>query len=212
MHRLGYSTETARAPMTSSEHGREWRLSNEDKMVCVKSRKRWGLMGFVVSALLLAGFVSLSPATWATPIQGPDHGAVTVPPIKTVDNDLLPIGGEAVFEVLLANPQEGAYTWSDVVITDTIDSRLSISGLTTSQGSFGVDGQEVTVDVGDILPGEQATIKIYVALQHGDAGDIIENRAYAARPGDDPLGSTEARITIPYPYYLPLTMKRYAGP
>ena len=181
-------------------------------MVCVKSRKRWGLMGFVVSALLLAGLVSLSPTTWATPAQSPDHGAVTVPPIKTVDNDLLPIGGEAVFEVLLANPQEGAYTWSDVVITDTIDSRLSISGLHTSQGSFGVAGQEITVDVGDILPGGQATIRIYVVVEDGDAGDIIENRAYAVRPGDDPLGSTEARITIPYPYYLPLTMKRYVGP
>jgi uncharacterized repeat protein (TIGR01451 family) len=175
-------------------------------------KRRRGLAAFVVGGLLLVALMLLRTATWATPEQDTEQGAVTVPPVKTVDNELVPVGGEAVFEVLLSNPQAGAHTWSDVVITDTIETRLSIRSLATTQGSIGVVGQDITVDVGDILPGGQATVTIGVAVEGGNPGDVIENRAYAIRPGYDPLGSTEATITIPYPVCLPLTMKGYSGP
>lgn len=175
-------------------------------------KNRWGLLAFVGVGLVVVALLSLASSTWATPGQDAKHGTVTVPPIKTVDKAVVVVGEEAVFEVLLTNNPPNAWTWSDVVMTDTIDSRLGIRGLTTTQGSIGLDGQDVTVDVGDILPGGQATITIYVVVEGGDPGDVIENRAYASRPGYDPLGSTPARMTVGIPLYIPLVLKDYGGP
>jgi hypothetical protein len=61
-------------------------------------------------------------------------------------------------------------------------------------------------------PGTSNTITIYVAVDNGDPGDVIENRAYTLRPGYDPLGSTPAEMTIGIPSYIPLVLKAYSGP
>ena len=175
-------------------------------------KKRRGLLAFVGGALVLVALLSLGTTTWATPDQDAQHGTVTVPPIKTVDRGVVLVGDEAVFEVLVRNSPPSTWTWSDVIITDTIDPRLRIRGLMTTQGSIGVDGQDLTVNVGDILPGGEATITIYVAVDSGDPGDVIVNRAYALRPGYDPLGSTPAEMTIGIPSYIPLVLKGYSGP
>jgi uncharacterized repeat protein (TIGR01451 family) len=177
-----------------------------------QQKRRWGLLAFVAVGLVVVALLSLASSAWATPDQDANHGTVTIPPIKTVDKPVVLVGDEAVFEVELTNSPGDMWTWSDVVVTDTIDSRLAIRGLMTSQGSIGVDGQDVTVNVGDLPPGDTATITIYVSVTGGDPGDVIENRAYALKPGYDPLGSTPARMTIGLPAYVPLVFKAYSAP
>jgi uncharacterized repeat protein (TIGR01451 family) len=175
-------------------------------------KKRRGLLAFVGGALVLVALLSLGTTTWATPDQNGEHQTVTIPPIKTVDKEVVNVGDVAVYEIELNNPATPPWTWENVVVTDTIDSRLRIYGIMTTQGSVGVDGQDVIVTVGDMAPGAKNTITIYVAVDDGDPGDVVENRAYSLRPGYDPLGSSPARMTIGIPTYIPLVLKGYSGP
>ena len=94
-----------------------------------RRKQRWGLLALVGTGLMLMAIFSLGSSAWATPDQDAKHGTVTVPPIKTVDRNVVVVGDEAVFEVLLTNSPPDSWTWSDVVVVDTIDSRLGIRGL-----------------------------------------------------------------------------------
>jgi uncharacterized repeat protein (TIGR01451 family) len=158
--------------------------------------------------------LSLGSTAWATPDQNADHGTVTVAPIKSVDKTLVNVGDVAIYEILLNNHETGyPWTWDDVMVTDTIDPRLRIYGIMTTQGSVEIDGQDVTVTIGDMPPGASNTVTIYVAVDSGDPGDLIGNMAYVPRPGYEPLAAMEpVTMTIGIPAYVPLTFKSYSAP
>lgn len=176
-------------------------------------KNRWGLLAFVGVGLVVVALLSLASSTWATPAQDATHGTVTIPPFKTVDKPVVVVGDLAVYEIELKNPPKiPPWTWDNVVVTDTIDSRLGIYGIMSTQGTVFVDGQDVTINVGEMPSGTTNTISIYVRVESGNPGDVIENIAYIPRPGWPPLESSAEETTVGIPAYIPLVLKAYSGP
>ena len=63
----------------------------------------------------------------------------------------------------------------NVIITDTLDSRLTISGL---PGQCNNNNQDITCNLGTLLPGDSGTLEIYVNVISGAAGGPLANTAF----------------------------------
>lgn len=178
----------------------------------MEEKRRWSLLVLVGTGLVVAALAYLGSGPWAT--AGPNsQQTVPAPATKNVDKTLVLPTHDAVFDLSVGVPSQ-SLPWDNVVLTDTIDSYLTIGGVLTSQGTYDKIGQTVTVTFGSIATGGTATVDIYVTVK-ADAphGKSIVNTAYVnADNFPHPEASQPVTITVGYPRYLPLLMKRYIAP
>jgi hypothetical protein len=178
----------------------------------MEEKRRCSLLVFVGTSLVVGAVAYLGSGRWAT--AGPRSAeTIPAPATKTVDKALLLPTHDAVFDLSIGVPG-ASLPWDNVVLTDTIDSYLTITGVTNPQGSISVVGQAVTATLGDIPAGGTATVKIDVRV-NADAphGQVIENVAYVnADKFPEAQVSDLVTITVGYPRYLPLVTKRYSAP
>ncbi len=175
-------------------------------------------MLFVAATLVMVALLSFGSSSWATPTQGVRLYDDTVPD-KSPDVDWKKRGESAVFTIGVTNPVTATDTWWNTVATDTVDSYLDITSVSTTQGSTAWVGQDVTFTIGTMAPGSSVTLEIDVEVG-ADApnGYDVENIVCVKHVGyrtfcsdEDP----EADIHMFYVYhhrYLPLGMKRYSTP
>ena len=138
--------------------------------------KRWRLLAFVTMTLVVVALLSFSSSAWATPAQ--EHAQQeSVPPIKTADMTVVCPGEDFIFEITFrAGPED----WRNVVVTDDMDPALRIDSVSVSLPGavVVVEGQLVTVDLGDVAAGTTVTIGITCTVRAGaTAGARIDNTA-----------------------------------
>jgi len=174
-------------------------------------KKRIGLLGFVGSILLIAVLAALASSTWATPAQLEGDPNDTIPD-KYCDDVLVARGQSTEIRILVTNPSSALDTWTNTVVTDTVDANLRITGLGTTKGSASWSGQDVTFTIGTMAPGSTVTLRIYVEVD-GDApqGHDVYNTAYMRHDGWGPVSSGSTwMFRVAYLQHMPLGMKRYS--
>jgi len=178
-----------------------------------RQRKKLGLLTFVGATLLVVALLSFGSSTWATPPQLDSPGYDTIPD-KFPDKTLVRRGESAEFTILVTNPYTATDTWTNTIVTDTIDSYLDVTGLGTTQGSATWVGQNVTFTIGTLPPDSSVTLNIYVKVKvTAPEGYDVENTAYLTHTGWGPvLSELPWMFRVAYDSYLPLGMKRYIAP
>lgn len=177
-----------------------------------RQRKKLGLLTFVGATLLVVALLSFGSSTWATPPQLDSPGYDTIPD-KSSPKALVRRGESTEFTILVTNPYSATDTWTNTVVTDTIDSYLNITGLGTTQGSATWVGQNVTFTIGTLAPDSEVTLKIYVKVScTAPEGYDVENTAYLTRAGQEDQSPLPHMFRIAYDSYLPVGMKRYIAP
>ena len=72
-----------------------------------------------------------------------------------------------------------AVTANNVVVTDSVDSRLKVNSVTASQGTASHNGNSVTANLGDLAQDATATVKVNVTALESSNGQQIYNVAKA---------------------------------
>jgi uncharacterized repeat protein (TIGR01451 family) len=113
---------------------------------------------------------------------------------KVVAPSEVMVGDEAKFTIEVTN--DCACDVDDVVVTDELGDGLTVVDVETTQGTYDVAGQVVTVDVGTVAAGESVTITITVIV--GGSGSI-ENSALLSTDvfnGVEIPASTEVTVIV----------------
>ncbi|TKJ31571.1 MAG: hypothetical protein CEE40_00680 [Chloroflexi bacterium B3_Chlor] len=178
----------------------------------MEEKRRWSLLVFVGTGLVVAALAYLGSSAWATPGQTDEQKTVPAPATKSVDKTLVLPGHDVEFDLSVKVPA-GSLPWENVVLTDTIDSYLTIRGAFSEQGGTEIVGQTVTATIGTIPEGT-ITVWIYVTVKPGAPhGQVITNTAYVNADEFPAVEVSEpVTITVGYPRYLPLVMKGYIAP
>jgi fimbrial isopeptide formation D2 family protein len=176
----------------------EMRTTVERRRPMKIGSNRRNLLAFMAMGLLLVAMLSIVPSAWATPPQGTAaQQTVTVPPIKSSDKALVSPGENLVFEILVNNPATASDTWTSSVVTDEVDSNLRIDNVITTQGTASWVGQTVTVNIGDVPPGTNVTIRIYCTVRaSAPIGYEVVNSALLAHSGYPPRASTPVTVIV----------------
>jgi hypothetical protein len=178
----------------------------------MEEKRRWGVLVCVGISLVVAIAAYLGSGRWVTASPRGDE-TIPAPATKDVDKPLLLPTHDAVFDLSVGVPG-ASLVWKHVVLTDTIDSYLTITGVTSSQGGIQIVGQAVTATLGTLEAGATATVEILVTV-NADAphGQLIPNVAYViADEFPEVQVSDPVTITVGYPRYFPLMMKGYSPP
>mgnify|MGYP001501725791 CR=1 FL=1 len=137
------------------------------------------------------------------------------PPPPPPDDDLLPligiidpvvtksgspatavVGEPVVWTIFVSNP--GNAPINGVVVGDTVPAAFTITGVSTTQGSYTINGQSVSVNIGTLQPGQQVVIQI------NTLGGPIEQAGEVCNTAS--VGSVRARACVDLlPELLPLT-------
>jgi hypothetical protein len=177
-----------------------------------EKKRRWGVLVCVGISLVIAAVAYLGSGRWA--MAGPRLAqTVPAPATKDVDKALLLPTHDAVFDISVGVPG-ASLPWDNVVMTDTIDSYLTIGGSYSEQGGIQIVGQMVTATIGTIPGGDTVTVWISVTVKpSAPHGQVIANTAYVnADEFPEVQVSDPVTITVGIPRYLPLVMKRYSAP
>ena len=179
-------------------------------------QKRWRVVAFVAVALVVAALLSFSSSAWATPAQ--THAQQQT--VKRPDVDCCEPGKSFVFEITF----ETAEAWHNVVVTDNLHPFLRIDDVWTSHGPDPtIDGQLVTVYVGDIPAGTTVTITITCTVDseapacfriYNTASVVVENPDWkfdVPKPPDDPMYIEVCGCFVPEPSSLLLLGSGLAG-
>jgi uncharacterized repeat protein (TIGR01451 family) len=124
--------------------------------------------------------------------------AVDVTVTKDASDTDVNAGDQVTFTIVATNG--GTTTATDVQVADTLDADLTTVGTPTwsnggSSGNCGVAGQIVICDVGDLGPGESATVTIAVTATVG-ACPSVDNTATVSSTNED-QGSTDNDTSAP---------------
>lgn len=89
------------------------------------------------------------------------------------------VGDTWDYTIKVKNVTATAVTAKDVKITDSVDSRLKVNSVSTSQGTASHDGNAVTVNAGDLAQNNTVTVKVNVTALEASNGQQIYNKAKA---------------------------------
>lgn len=110
------------------------------------------------------------------------------------------VGDFFTYTVTLKNKTTATATWKNVVFTDTIPTELKlVAGSVSLNGttvSYGVNGQTISVNVGDLVAGDEAVIKFQVMVLDAAAGQKIVNTGSAKGDNGDKTG-TDDGVDVP---------------
>lgn len=128
------------------------------------------------------------------------------------------IGDELDFTIVVGN--RGSRAAEDVVMTDSLPAYLDILSVTAGRGDVSVDGNDVTVGIGRVEPGEIIVIRIRTRISaRAPAPSIGFNTALitTTSPSDDPVNNRSTVvfvIVVPglTPLPVPPTLPRTGAP
>lgn len=109
-----------------------------------------------------------------TPVSAPGVAVDnTVYPyiLKKVAPDVAVAGQAVVFTLIVSNPDTKPA--ENIVVDDPIPAIFRVTGTTTSQGAYTIDGQHLTVNIGTLAPGTTVTILINTVVVEGAEGAQI---------------------------------------
>ena len=89
------------------------------------------------------------------------------------------VGDTWDYTIKVKNVTATAVTAKDVKITDSVDSRLKVNSVSTSQGTASHDGNAVIVSAGDLAQNNTVTVKVNVTALEASNGQQIYNKAKA---------------------------------
>lgn len=89
------------------------------------------------------------------------------------------VGDTWDYTIKVKNVTATAVTAKDVKITDSVDSRLRVNSVSTSQGTANHDGNSVSVNAGDLAQNNTVTVKVNVTALEASNGQQIYNKAKA---------------------------------
>lgn len=98
---------------------------------------------------------------------------------KVSDKYTHKVGDTWDYTIKVKNVTATAVTAKDVKITDSVDSRLKVNSVSTSQGTASHDGNAVTVNAGDLAQNNTVTVKVNVTALEASNGQQIYNKAKA---------------------------------
>lgn len=98
---------------------------------------------------------------------------------KVSDKYTHKVGDTWDYTIKVKNVTATAVTAKDVKITDSVDSRLKVNSVSTSQGTASHDGNAVTVNAGDLAQNNTITVKVNVTALEASNGQQIYNKAKA---------------------------------
>ena len=106
------------------------------------------------------------------------------------------VGEQVTYTIVISNPHD--QTLNNIVVNDPIPSIFDVVNVMTTRGTSTVSGQTVTVDIGTLQSGEQATITVVVRGNATAQPGLVCNTATA--------GNTQAEgcVTL-LPNLLPAT-------
>ncbi len=110
------------------------------------------------------------------------------------------VGEQIAWQITLIN--RGGVTGQNVVVSDTLVPELRIDGAETSKGSFAINGQTVTFNIGTVDPGETVTMRIFTTVVRNPNAPFINNEACTTASNANTLC---ARGQIGSPSTLPAT-------
>lgn len=125
---------------------------------------------------------------------------------KTVDggdSTSVAPGGSFTYVLTVTNDGGATATAENVVVTDTLDlggSTLSVSSVTPSQGSCSPaqidDGTELSCSVGDLAPGDSATITLEIDVAEVDSCGAVANVASAVADNHPSVTSNTVDVDV----------------
>jgi len=144
------------------------------------------------------------------PVEAPAEDIQVYPGVawgqvsKMADRTTASVGETITYTVTAANIATATYPWQNVVVTDVISEHLEfIDGSVTVNGStanvdshFNANTRTLTVRLGNIAPGETATVAFRVRVLNGAQGMFITNVAYVSSDGRDPLPAPDRGVEI----------------
>lgn len=95
-------------------------------------------------------------------------------------------GGDISYLLMVQNT--GQQTLNDVVLTDVLDDKLELLGVTGQTTGGGGSGSSVTTNMGALTPGQTKTVTIRVRVKGDAALEVIDNQASVT--GRPTIGST----------------------
>ena len=98
---------------------------------------------------------------------------------KVSDKYTHKVGDNWDYTIKVKNVTATAVTAKDVKITDSVDSRLKVNSVSTSQGTATHSGNAVTVSAGDLAQNNTVTVKVNVTALESSNGQQIYNKAKA---------------------------------
>jgi uncharacterized repeat protein (TIGR01451 family)/MYXO-CTERM domain-containing protein len=140
-----------------------------------------------------------TPTPTATPTKKPPSKPGFADPAITKSASVgeARIGDEVAFTISVTNL--GNETAADVVVTDSLADYLDLLDVTTTRGDVSVGGQTVTVNVGEVAPGDVVSVRIRTRVNERAQPPGGRNGATVTTtsPGDDPSNNTsEVTFTI----------------
>lgn len=104
---------------------------------------------------------------------------------KVSDKYTHKVGDTWDYTIKVKNVTATAITAKNVKITDSVDSRLKVNSVTTSQGTASHNGNSVTVSAGDLAQNNTVTVKVNVTALEASNGQQIYNKAKAEADNSD---------------------------
>lgn len=115
------------------------------------------------------------------PQSTPEPQVILVDPkiTKAVNVASANIGDAVIYTIDIYN--NGMLPFPDASVSDSLPSVLDIEQVIASKGTVTITGNDVTIDIGTLQPGERVNVTINARVnQTGVAGSIFRNTAYLA--------------------------------
>lgn len=104
---------------------------------------------------------------------------------KVSDKYVHKVGDTWDYTIKVKNITATAITAKNVKITDSVDSRLKVNSVTTSQGTATHSGNTVSVSAGNLAQNKTVTVKVNVTALESSNGQQIYNKAKAVADNSD---------------------------
>ena len=104
---------------------------------------------------------------------------------KVSDKYVHKVGDSWDYTIKVKNVTATAITAKNVKITDSVDSRLKVNSVSTSQGTANHNGNSVTVSAGNLAQNNTVTVKVNVTALEASNGQQIYNKAKAEADNSD---------------------------
>ncbi|MCL2843818.1 MAG: isopeptide-forming domain-containing fimbrial protein [Oscillospiraceae bacterium] len=133
-----------------------------------------------------------------------DEGVTWAEVRKTADRSTASVGDTITYTVRATNIGLATGDWRNVVMTDVIpqylefvEGSVSVNGSTLGVDSnFAANTRALTVRLGNLAPGETATVTFRARVLDGAQGRVINNVAYLTGTGTDRLPAPDGGVEI----------------
>jgi uncharacterized repeat protein (TIGR01451 family) len=94
---------------------------------------------------------------------------------KSVDRPFVAPGDTVIFTISVTNPNTTAV--SNVQVSDSVPGAFEVLSASATRGVATVNGQEVSLSIGTLAPGENVTVTITTRVRGSAGGGLVANFA-----------------------------------